>query len=79
MKPFQILLLSHVVSTSIEVAAQNVSIGTANPSEKLDVNGGVKIGNTNKAPGTMRWNADKSDFEGYNGSTWVSLTGGKNS
>jgi hypothetical protein len=61
--------------------AQNVGIGTADPVAKLDVAGEVKIGNTtnaNPAPGTMRWNADKNDFEGYNGKAWVSLTGGKN-
>lgn len=58
--------------------AQNVGIGTNHPTEKLEVNGGIKIGNTNNTVGgTVRWNPNKNDFEGYNGTSWVSLTGGK--
>jgi hypothetical protein len=58
--------------------AQNVGIGTTTPSEKLDVNGGIKIGSKNNtAKGTIRWNETKSDFEGYNGIARVNLTGGK--
>lgn len=58
--------------------AQNVGIGTTNPSQKLEVNGGIKIGTTtNNVPGTIRWNETKNDFEGYNGSSWVSLTNAK--
>lgn len=58
--------------------AQNVGIGTNNPVEKLEVSGGVKIGaSSNANPGTIRWNAVKNDFEGFNGVAWVSLTGGK--
>lgn len=60
--------------------AQNVGIGTVNPTEKLEINGAIKIGessNANPASGTIRWNAIKNDFEGFNGTTWVSLTGGK--
>jgi hypothetical protein len=61
-----------------DIHAQNVGIGTSSPVEKLDVAGGVKIGNTTTTtPGTMRWNEIKKDFEGYNGTAWVSLTGGK--
>lgn len=60
------------------IDAQNVGIGIQNPSEKLEVNGAVKIGGTNNTgTGTIRWNQVKSDFEGFNGSGWVSLTGGK--
>lgn len=60
--------------------SQNVGIGTTHPQEKLDVNGAIKMAGTNNASpvaGTIRWNADKNDFEGYNGKAWVSLTGGK--
>ena len=57
---------------------QSVGIGTETPTQKLDVNGGLRIGNTNTAnTGAIRWNETKSDFEGYNGAAWVSLTGGK--
>lgn len=54
----------------------NVSIGTGlDGLEKLDVNGGIKIGNTSGSnAGTLRWTG--TDFEGYDGSGWVSLTGG---
>lgn len=62
----------------LALQAQNVGIGTGSPVEKLDVNGGIKIGaSSNANPGTIRWNAVKNDFEGYNGTAWVSLTGGK--
>lgn len=60
------------------VYPQNVGIGTNNPAQKLEVNGGIKIGNTNNAvAGTVRWNSNKNDFEGYNGTDWISLTGGR--
>jgi hypothetical protein len=56
-----------------------VGIGTVSPTQKLDVIGGAKIseglqvGNTTSAnAGTIRWNG--SDFEGYDGSKWVSFT-----
>jgi hypothetical protein len=61
------------------VNSQNVGIGTNSPTEKLDVNGAIKIGNTtNTAPGTIRWNEVNKDFEGYNGIKWISLTLAKN-
>ncbi len=63
---------------TLTVAAQNVGIGTTNPSQKLEVNGAIRIGNTNSSTtGAIRWNSSKNDFEGYNGTAWVSLTGGK--
>ena len=56
--------------------AQNVGIGTNSPAQKLDVNGKVKLGDDANAPqsGTIRWNNATSDFEGFNGSSWLSLT-----
>jgi hypothetical protein len=51
-----------------------VGIGQSEPSEKLDVAGGLKIGATsNENAGTIRFSG--GDFEGYNGSSWQSLTG----
>ena len=63
---------------SQEAFLQSVGIGTETPTQKLDVNGGLRIGSTNTAnTGAIRWNETRSDFEGYNGAAWVSLTGGK--
>jgi hypothetical protein len=77
MKRFFLCSLLFVAMSAV-VKSQNVGIGTPNPSEKLDVNGGIKIGaTTSTAKGTIRWNETKNDFEGYNGTAWVSLTGGK--
>lgn len=45
--------------------------------EKIEVDGAIQIGNSDDPTpeaGTIRWTG--SDFEGYNGSEWVSLTGG---
>jgi hypothetical protein len=54
--------------------AGNVSVGAAAPStERLRVDGGIQLGNAlGTNAGTIRWSG--SDFEGYNGSTWQSLT-----
>ncbi|MGD1048759.1 MAG: hypothetical protein ABR899_08430 [Candidatus Krumholzibacteriaceae bacterium] len=54
--------------------AGNVSIGATAPStERLRVDGGIQLGNAlGTNAGTIRWSG--SDFEGYNGSTWQSLT-----
>ncbi len=50
-----------------------VGIRTNNPTEILDVNGAVRIGNTtNTNAGAIRWSG--TNFEGYDGSNWVSLT-----
>lgn len=60
-------------------SAQNIGIGTSTPAEKLEVNGGIKLGHTSvNNIGTMRWNPSKEDFEGYVGDgRWLSFTGGK--
>ena len=55
----------------------NVGIGTTLPAERLQVEGAIKIGNSSSAnptAGTVRWNPDTEDFEGYTGTTWKSLT-----
>ena len=51
----------------------NLGIGTSNPQEKLEVDGALKLGTTsNTNAGTLRWTG--TDFEGYDGSAWNSLT-----
>jgi hypothetical protein len=51
----------------------NVGVGVQSPAEKLDVSGGIRVRNSNGTnAGTIRWNG--SDFEGYNGSKWISLS-----
>ena len=59
---------------------QNVGISTTTPSQKLDVNGKIKIGNDAATPvaGTIRYNDVLLDFEGFNGTEWKSLTASYN-
>jgi hypothetical protein len=53
----------------------NVGIGTNNPTQKLDVQGKLKIGDDSQTPeeGIIRFNNSTNNFEGYNGSEWVSM------
>jgi len=57
----------------------NTGLGTTSATEKLEIVGAINLsGNassSNPAAGTIRWNAAKVDFEGYDGSNWKSLTG----
>ncbi len=49
-----------------------MGIGVKNPVERIDVNGGLRIGNTeNKNAGTIRWTG--ANFEGYDGSQWITM------
>ncbi|XLQ20013.1 MAG: tail fiber protein [Candidatus Moraniibacteriota bacterium] len=59
----------------VDTANNRVGIGTSTTTETLTVNGGVNFGNTvNSNAGTIRWTG--TDFEGYDGSSWLSLTSG---
>lgn len=50
-----------------------VGIGVESPLERLDVDGAIRISGTDgTSAGTIRWTG--SDFEGYDGSAWQSLT-----
>ncbi len=55
-----------------------VGIGTDSPEATLDVDGPVKVGDNSASDspqaGMVRWNSTTEDFEGFNGSDWVSLT-----
>ena len=62
-----------IKGTNVFPGSGNVGVGTTTPLEALDVNGGVRIGNTGSTnAGTIRWTG--TDFEGYDGSSWKSLT-----
>ena len=54
----------------------NLGIGNLSPSQKLDVNGKIKIADDANvaAAGTIRYNTTLQDFEGFNGTTWQSFT-----
>ncbi|MGE0171045.1 MAG: beta strand repeat-containing protein [Nocardioides sp.] len=55
-------------------SAGYVGVGTTTPQEKLDVSGGVRVGNSSGSnAGTIRW--DGTNFQGYTGSSWVNLSG----
>lgn len=53
-----------------------IGINTIPPKAALDVYGAIKVGNAINSPeaGMIRWNSANSDFEGYNGNKWLSLT-----
>ena len=49
-----------------------VGIGTTTPAQRLEVNGAIKVGNTNvSSPGAIRYSDNR--FLGYNGTGWVFL------
>jgi len=60
------------------VCAQNVGVDVAAPLQKLDVAGGLRIGNTtNGLAGSVRWTG--TQFEGHNGTLWLPFSmGGTN-
>jgi hypothetical protein len=51
-------------------------VNNSNPQATLDVAGEIKLGNNKNTEqeGMIRWNATTKDFEGYNGTSWISLT-----
>ena len=81
MKPIILFMTIFIsICLNVSVYSQNVGIGTASPSEALDVNGAINIGtnsDTGTQAGTIRWNDETQDFEGFTGTTWKSLTSEK--
>lgn len=68
-----LLTLCFAISTLVNAQTKGFGIDVADPQEKLDVNGAVKIGTTtNTNDGTIRYTG--TDFEGYTDGKWNSLT-----
>jgi len=72
-----LLLIAHQANTqtyALTVSNQGkTGIDQSNPQEQLDVNGAVRIGNSDvELAGTIRWTG--KCFEGYDGTSWVSLS-----
>jgi hypothetical protein len=87
MKKIYLSLFAIAIFTTTSSAQIGMSVGTnTTPLEMLDVNGAIRIGNdftgTAAAPvggkGTLRWNDSASRFEGWDGSSWVPLSGSAN-
>ncbi|MBK7094772.1 MAG: FG-GAP repeat protein [Saprospiraceae bacterium] len=53
-----------------------VGVNNTSMQATLDVGGEIRLGDSGRNPvaGMIRWNDDTQDFEGYNGSKWISLT-----
>jgi hypothetical protein len=59
---------------TISEGSGNVGIGATNPSEKLEVNGGIKVGYSGGShAGTIRWNTSTSKLQVHNGAGWIDL------
>ncbi len=71
--PYSMAARSVIGEQNIFPATGNVGIGTRYPDERLYVAGGIRLSmTTGEHAGTLRWTG--SDFQGYDGSVWKSLT-----
>lgn len=66
------------VNYSNEVENPKLGVNTNSPTQAVDIKGKLKLGDDTTLPqaGTVRWNAEALDFEGYNGTEWMSFTKG---
>ena len=70
-----LLFLFLLVFSKLNLNSQNVGVDVASPQQKLDVNGGMRIGMTSVGlAGSIRWTG--SAFEGHDGSAWMPLGSG---
>ena len=72
--PDNVILLGNNDSTN----PPKIGMGTYNPQAKLDVNGGVRVGQdnsncTSNNAGTIRFDNVTNKFQGCDGSNWVDL------
>lgn len=65
-----------ITCTSCTTTPSKVGVNSLEPSATLEINGAIKVGEnkTTASAGMIRWNENTLDFEGYNGSEWISLT-----
>ena len=68
-------------NTSLATDTGSVGIGTTSPQAKLDVDGGIKVGNDTddckpQKAGTMRYDSDSGSVQYCNGESWQTPTGG---
>ncbi len=57
----------------LKLENNNLGIGIENPIERLEINGGIKLSNSNsEIDGIIRWTG--ADFEGRKSGKWISLT-----
>ncbi|MFM2392936.1 MAG: hypothetical protein RLZZ546_918 [Bacteroidota bacterium] len=72
--------LTIIVHYTDEIVIPKVGVNTPTPEQSLHVNGKIKLGNDDVSPvaGTMRFNPSTDDFEGYDGTKWISFTRSSN-
>lgn len=65
-----------LIYNTVSQPTPKVGINISQPSAMLDVNGKLKVGDDTDDPieGMIRYNSSTTDFEGYNGTEWLSLS-----
>lgn len=61
---------------NVHLMEGKVGIDTQNPTEKLEVNGAIKVGGreeTGAAAGTIRWNSEQLKLQVFDGNSWINL------
>ena len=71
---YALLLLTAFFVAQLGLA--QVGVNESNPTQTLDVNGKIKVGDDATAPerGTIRFNDATDEFEGYDGTEWKVLS-----